>query len=314
MPDLESRLDSWTAAGLITREQAEAIRVAEAARRPPETSVGRVPIVTEILGYVGAALAFWAIAILTADVWADLVWWAQAGLFLLAAVAFFGGGSFIGESGEPAAGRLASVLWTCSVAALAAAAWITVLDLVEWSEEAATMTTGAISTGYAVALFIMRRRVLQHLVVFGSAAMLATGVAMFTSLDSQELAGLTYWGLGAVWLLVARRGLLPPGETGIAIGAATALFGAQIVAGSDVEAIGLTLGLVTAALLAVVGLIGDHRSALILGAAGIFLFVPQTVFHFFGDAAAALVALFVVGVALVAGAGLWARHRMRSDT
>ena len=86
------------------------------------------------------------------------------------------------------------------------------------------------------------------------------------------------------------------------------------MAGSDVEAIGLILGLVTAALLAGVGLIGDLRSALMLGAAGIFLFVPQTVFHFFGDAAAALVVLFVVGVALVGGAVFWARHRIRADT
>ncbi len=312
MRDLESSLDSWTAAGLITPEQAEAIRVAEATGRSAEPKTGRIPIVTEVLGYVGAALAFWAVAILTADVWADMEPWAQAGLFLLTAAVLFGGGWLIRASVEPAADRLAAVLWTCSVAALAAAAWITACDLVEWSEEVTTIATGAVAVVYGAALYAMHRGVLQHLVVFASVALLVAGIITVSDLDSQEAAGFTYWALGVMWLLAARLSALPPGETGIAVGAAMSLFGAQLVAGSDLEAIGLTLGLVTATALAAIGLIDDRKSALALGAVGIFLFVPQTVFHFFGDAAAALVALFVVGIALVTGAALWARHRVRT--
>ena len=123
MIDLNKQLDVWLSDGIISAEQADLMRQsvlgsAVPAADEPEPE-HRIPIITEILGYVGVALAIWAVVFLVSEFWANLSDWAQASLFGALAVALFAGGAGLLDRTEPALSRLSSVLWAGSVGALA---------------------------------------------------------------------------------------------------------------------------------------------------------------------------------------------------
>ncbi|HEX9311548.1 MAG TPA: DUF2157 domain-containing protein, partial [Actinomycetota bacterium] len=72
---LPRHLDEWVRASLITEAQADAIRAFED-RKAPRASVA---LITEALGYLGAALAAAAAAVLVGRSWND----ASSGLRIL---------------------------------------------------------------------------------------------------------------------------------------------------------------------------------------------------------------------------------------
>jgi hypothetical protein len=68
------------------------------------------------------------------------------------------------------------------------------------------------------------------------------------------------------------------------------------------------LGLASAALFAAAGVALKERATIVLGGIGIFWFVPQAMFHFFGDAFGGMFGLFLSGLAIVALA-IWLGRR-----
>jgi hypothetical protein len=146
---------------------------------------------------------------------------------------------------------------------------------------------------------------LQHIVLY---ATIMTGVIWLLNLatDLEVFAyGLLVWGIGLAWGLVARAGVLQPGKVGLVIGAISMFYGAQLVAiGSDIEALGIWLGLATAALFAAGGVVLREKATIIVGGIGIFWFVPQAMFHFFGETFGGMVGLLLSGLAIV-GLAIW---------
>ena len=70
MEDLGRRVERWVAAGVIGREQGEAILALEGAAA--EAGAGRWTVVVEVLGYLGGGLALVAGFVLGAESWAEL--------------------------------------------------------------------------------------------------------------------------------------------------------------------------------------------------------------------------------------------------
>lgn len=314
MIDLNQQLQKWLADGIISAEQAELMRssalgsyqetVEEAAQER------RVPIVTEILGYVGAALAIWAVVFLVSEFWGNLADWAQASLFGALAVVLFAAGSSLLYTEEPALGRLSSVLWAGSLLAIGGTLYVVFDPIADFSVNTTWTLIGAL-TAVAGGLMLRRQQsVAQHFVFF--AAVMTTIMSLINLGAHPEVFvfGFAAWGIGLVWLLVTRAGVLQPSGTGMVLGAIGMLYGAQMAAiEGDAEVFGILLGLATAALFATAGVVTREKLAIIMGGIGIFWFVPQAMFRFFGETFGGMFGLFLSGLAIVALALWFGRHK-----
>ncbi len=313
MINLDTQLEDWLREGIISTDQARRMR--QSALGPPSTEEvaddagRRIPLVTEILGYVGAALAIWAVAFLVSEFWANLDDWAQASLFGALSFALIVAGAQLLDTTEEALARLSGVLWTAGLAALVGALYIAFDPIAGLSIELTWTLTSAIAAGIAAAMMWKKPSVLQHIVLFATS--LATIVSLLTLGPEPELFvyGFVVWAFGLAWILVARAGVLPSLNAGMVLGGAAMLYGAQIAAVEDTATFGVFLGLATAGVLAGAGVVLKEKLTIILGGIGIFMFVPQAMFHFFGEEMGAMFGLFFSGL-LIIGLAVWfGRHK-----
>ncbi len=313
MFDLNQQLETWLAEGIISPEQAEQmLRSATGSPQSPTEpeEERRIPIVTEILGYVGAALAIWAVLFLVSEYWGNLTDWAQASLFGALALVFFAAGRTLLDAAEPALTRLSGVLWAGSVFALGGALYVVFDPILGYSVDTTWTLIGAGLS--VVGGFMLRRQmsVAQHAVFFAAVMTAFVSVVHLGAEPEMFVYGFVVWGIGLTWILVSRSGVLQPLGTGMVLGAMAMLTGSQIAVGEgDIVSFGLVLGLATAALFATAGIVMREKLAIILGGIGIFWFVPQAMFHFFGETFGGMFGLFVTGVAIVALAIWFSRHK-----
>lgn len=320
MIDLNKQLEVWLNDGIISAEQADLMRqsatgVPSPAGSPVPTPEEpeperRIPIVTEILGYVGAALAVWAVMFLVSEFWENLSDWAQATLFAALAFALFVGGAVLLDTREPALRRLSTVLWAGGVIALGGTLYVLFDPIAGLSVDATWSLVGLIAA--VVGALMLRRQpsVPQHIMLF--AAVLTAGASFLNLAADPEVAiyGFGVWGFGLAWVLASRAGVLPPLNSGVVLGALTMLVGAQIAgAEGELTTLGVLLGLGTAGFFATAGVMLRERLLIILGGIGIFWHVPQAMFHFFGETFGGMFGIFVTGM-LIIGLAIWfGRHK-----
>jgi hypothetical protein len=298
MKDLVDRLREWVAAGLIDEAQADAIRSFEAA---PEDE-RRVPLVAEVLGYLGGSLALIAIFILVGEFWEDLEVWARLLLVGAGTVTFLAAGWFIKAIDNPAIGRLSSFSWALGTIGVAFWFGLFGMDVLEAEPETAFLIASVAGLVAGYAIYRWSPRGLQQILVGAGAVGTVTSLLGHIDQIPEEFFGLAIWGIGAAWLLLTWGGHLQPDITGYALGSIAVLFGAQFMRIDDVTW-PLLLGLVTAGVLLAFSVTLRNTILLGFGAGGIFLFVPQIIFEYFGDTIGVPLALFITGVVLL-GAGL----------
>jgi hypothetical protein len=304
-PKLREVLDRSVMKGVITDEQAQALRMLYEVLELPEAPErhGRPwlrAVMAEVLGYVGGMLAVTSAIVVVSQYWADLLPGARVGLLGVTALALLAAGMPLRGEGRPEIARLGSFLWLLSAAALAVGAAQVGLGLLSLREESVALLTASSSAVYAGALWGWRRRTLQQLALF--AAVCATGVSGLAVVEVglATWGGLLVWGLGLAWLLLAWGRVIEPVDSGFVIGAAGSLLGPLVGAG-DMHRWLLLIGLVTSAAL-VAASVGLRRVPLLgIGVAGLFVFIPRVIFSYFGEALGAPLALFITGVLLVAG-------------
>ena len=310
MEDLGRRVERWVAAGVIGRDQGEAILALEGtAAGAPEAAGRRRAVVVEVLGYLGGGLALVAGFVLGAESWAELGYWGRvAVLGTVTAVLLAAGWRLRGEDGR-ALPRLAGVLWLGAVAAFAG---LLAVLLGGRSDDAVDDPTLAVAGG----LYLVERRVLQQVALFGAA--LATMLAAAGDLEVSwaGFEGATVAVLGAGWLELGRRGLVVPRRTSEALGALAMVSGCEALAtvgrgseGFGVGGWGLWLGLAVAVVLLVAGSAWRRTVLLGIGAAAmVVVFLFQAAGRYWHDLGAPL-AILLVGLALVAVAVVLARLR-----
>jgi hypothetical protein len=303
MMTLHDRLATWVAAGLISEDQATRI-IAFERSSPPEPSK-RLPLIAEALGYLGGALALIALFILAEQFWADLEVWGRLTLLGVVTLALLIAGWSIRAASHEAVDRLGGFLWAMAV--IGAGVWFGLLAVEQFdtAEQTGFLIGSLGALAISTSLWWLRRKSLQHIVLFAS--LIAVSMATVAQFDHapDELYGLGLWGLGVIWLFLTWGGVLAPRRTAYAVGAVAALFGPQILIGD--RGWPLLLGTVVAAALLAASVSQRELVLLGLGAAGIFLFVPQLVFHYFADSLGAPVALLLSGALLVGGAIALAR-------
>lgn len=305
-------LEDWVHAGLLTTDQARAIRQHEAEpheRRPSlalaaprETGPS---LVVEALGYLGGIVMLVGVGILVGMYWADLSVTVRLILIGAAAIALVGAGFSVSDRLGDAAGRLRSVLWAAGVAATAGFLGVFSTQVLDRYDEHALVVIGPATAAVAGVLWWLRRTWLQQLALFVPVLLTAVGTGMELTSTSSSWGGAAIWIVAVGWGVVAWTGRLEPRVTGVALGGLGAVLGALTM---DID-VGLGLGLATAVVMVVLAL--WERSLPWLGVAAIALLwtMPRAANAWFPGRLSAALTLMVTGGALV-GAAVWvARHR-----
>jgi hypothetical protein len=311
--ELRERLDVWTSAGLLAPDQADAIARYEA-DRPGSVPVGEGPqarpartlprhvLPAEAIGYVGAALAFSAIAWMLREVWVDLTTFGQLALVSLLTLLLFGGGAALMRTTSAPLQRLTSVLFLGGLAGAGWSAGILAFEVVGVRGELGAVLVAATLAVLAVPLYLLRPRALPQVAALGAIVALTVTLLLLPGLTPDPwVFGLVLWAIGSGWLLASLGGFLPPSEMSGVLGGFVALVGSLVAgAGFDANAWWLGLGVLTAAALVGLALWRDTLHHLVVGALGLFVLVPTLAFELFGDTIGAPATLLVIGLLLVA--------------
>jgi hypothetical protein len=295
LSDLERMLHRWTAGGLITADQARAIRAAE--KRDGRTSQA-IPSIPEVIAYVGAIFALSSVAFIASEVWEDLAVGAQVGLIALVTGLFWIGGWWIQGGDTPVRERLATVLWFISAGGFGWLADVVATDLLD-VENGYGLIIGLALSLYAGFLYYYRRTLLQQIALAGGVGFVCAGLSDIAGGD--DWFGLLLWFAGATWIALTGTGVLTPRRTGFALGAVGVLVGAEAIALNFFErsdAFGLILGLASAAALLYLSVSLSEMVLLGFGTVGLFVFVLHFIYEYL-DGLGGPVALLIAGIALL---------------
>ncbi|MGH2751023.1 MAG: DUF2157 domain-containing protein [Actinomycetota bacterium] len=310
MNDLDRMLQRWTRAGLITADQARAIRTAENRDEPASRAI---PVLAEVLAYVGAIVAVSAVVFIASQVWSDLSVGVRLGLLTLSTGVLWAGGWWMGGGRNPVRERLVSVLWFLSAGGIGWLADVVATDL--WDlEDGYGLIIGLALSLYAGLLYRDRRAPLQQIAVAGGVVFICGGLSDLAGGD--DWFGLLLWVAGAGWIVLTRLGMLTPRRTGFALGAVGVLGGSQAVALEFFDSPngwGLALGLISAAALLYLSVSFAEAVLLGFGIVGLFIFLVQVIDEYLADSIGGPLALLVAGLVLLLLALVAVRLRDRTE-
>ena len=294
-------LDGWVRSGLITRDQAAAMRSSVRTGVGPRTRP--LPVVAEALAYVGGAVVLAGAALLAAYYWDELAVLGRVLLLLTAAGALLGAGAAVPTRFGPSGRRLTGVLWLGATASWAGAVSVLAADGDRFGSEAEAVLVTAATVVAAAALHALHRYALQQAALILSTAALAGASVAWWDLGAQP--GVGVWIVGVTWAWAGLAGLVRSPETPLALGSAVAVLGAMTTGDTDP---GMAFTLVTVA--AVLALAVLRRDLLLLGvgAVAVVINVPAAMSRWFAGSVAAAAALVVAGAVLVALA-VWIARR-----
>jgi hypothetical protein len=295
--DLASVLAGLVDEGVLTADQAEAVRAAVA--RPSDRRRRGISAVAEALAYAGAAVAGSAALALASLWWDRLLAPSQAGVLVLAAAALLTAGFWV--DGEDATGpvrRLVAFCWFFSIAALTGAVAVSAGEWLLLPDGEALLAVGVAATAMSGLLGRRRPSPLLLVALFLGVQAVAFGlVEVAVAPEYYDLGGLLVWAVSVGFAALTWAGLLAPHRAGYVLACTGALLGAQLLR-FDSDGLGIGLGLVTAAAMLTTMRAGE-RAVAGFGAAGLVVFVPQALSEVFPGAVAAPVALFTIGLAVL---------------
>lgn len=307
---LHDQLARWTAAGLIDADQADRIRAAERDRAPMSVT-RRLPLVAEVLGYVGAVIASTAIVLTVHQIWSHVPTALELATAAVIAAGLLVAGAALRTDSDRALARLRSVLWVLSTAA--AAAFVAVLTgaYLHLADADVALTTSAAAMVYASALWWRNRSALQHLAAFGAAvAVLEFGIDRIDPRAGTFLFSIALWAFAVAWGTAVSLGRLVPKPIGMLLSGAGALAGAILAMD---EKGGVVLAIATVAGIFACGVLMRQVLLIGVGAVGTVYVIPDAATRYLPGSVAAPLAVAVVGLVLLAVALWLARHR-RKDT
>lgn len=200
---------------------------------------------------------------------------------------------------QPAIQRLTSVLWFATVIGVAFVAGLGAEEL-GVAERPLPLVVALVTTAVAAVLHRLRATALQLLgVSLGVVGAAMSGFAYPRAEVDSGFYGLLLWALGVAWVLTAASGWLHPRRTGLVLGMLAVGIGCQTAAFGSYEEAAIVVALLSSAALLWLAVVGGDTVVLSFAVAGVFIFVPQAVFTFFGDSIGAPLALLLTGLLLV---------------
>jgi hypothetical protein len=280
-----------------------------------ETSTSRIPLIAEILGYVGAALVLTAGGAVMDRVWATWDPLAQmTAIGSAAAVLFLAGLPFFTHA-EEALSRMAGVLWALSAGLLMWFLALVFAELAELDFGQTALAVGLIGGLVAGVLLALRRGALQQIPLYVGGVIATFGFAVAFGPTDHFCTGFhePYWltpsilGFAGLWFGAVWTRLLQPTATALVLGAIT-LFGAPLFALGDLGDIAPLIGVVAAVALLAASAILRRVVVLVCGALGLFAYLNWTVAEYFGESVGTPVALLVAGLGVLVIALVAARR------
>lgn len=308
-------LDRWERASLLSHEEAEAIRGFEL-REAPTTPPRRIPLVAELIGYVGVALVLAAIVVLVTRFFDDMPWGVQIVLTGAGAMLFLAAGLPIHRRTEPALDRLAAVLWSVSVVGVGLCMGVVLFGQPNAGDPAswALLVFGLVTAAYAATLLGIHTSSLLQAATFAAVTTTLVGLGSYLVdlgwnwLDEQAtwVGFATGLGLSVLWIAGGRAEIVRPRMTAYGLGAFGVACAPMFLLGEDTGAAVLVGAVVSAALL---GAAVSLRAvpALVFGALGLFGYLTGCAVHFLQDSAGLPIVLLLSGFALVGVALLTVR-------
>lgn len=320
---VDALLARWTAAGLLTADQASALARYEAEAEPtapvePARAVTalparvgappvsrRIPVVAEALGYLGGILAVTGLVLVVARYWPDMATTVRLALSGVGVVALFIAGQLVRPDRDPALERLRGFAWVASSACAALFAGVVAADVFD-AEAPETITVAAAAAVVAESGLLWRGRRLpfQQLALFGAIAVLVGSVVALVA--GAGPVGIAVWATGGALVVMGLRRLAPMPLIGDVVGGLSMVVGSVLtVVGWDEPAL-LFVAATAGALLAislVPGLAPERSDQLPLGIIGGFVGMqaaPGTIGYFAQDAGMITgVAVWLAGLTLL---------------
>lgn len=303
-------IDRWLGESLITESEALALRHFE--MQHATEAARRVPMVAEVLAYLGAALALAAGLLLFGNRFEELSRSMRMIVPAVAGVVFFAAGWPLHRHADPSVGRLAGALWLLATGAFAgfmAEALFDVTDQPAW----ALLALGVSVTVFGGALMLAHPTGPTHIGAAAGAAMILPGVvAWWDPADQFVWTGLSFVLFGWLWLALGRTRAVKPATPAFVVGTVTALYGPVIAAGEDFTGEALLIGSGVAVALLVAGVWLRSTPVLALAAIGTFGFLFASILWFLQDTLGAPLALLLGGVSLLVVA--WVTLRLGNLT
>jgi hypothetical protein len=274
----------------------------------PSRPVPRVPVIAEIVGYVGGGLLVAAAMAFVGSRFGGYPIGVRIAIPATATVLLFALGWVARDSAEPAARRFAAVCWFFAVPGFAltlayAAFWREIvdgLDLPAW----AWVTIFGATTVFAGLLYGLARRTLAQLALFAS--LIGT---VFATLPLTEDAG---WSdaarfdavagmlavVSGIWLVAAVMDRLAPRDTALVLGTIGLIVCTRPIA-AEHQTMGLWIGLVIATGLVALGVRLRELSMEVLGGLAMLGTLIGLIATYFEGEASFMLALAVTGGALL---------------
>lgn len=291
--EVRDNLDRWAEAGLISADQVAAIAEFEGRSETKPTPSSRG---VEALAYLGATLVLVALGLLGQELWDRIEAWGQLTVALVITAVLFGVGMILGRSEDAAVKRAQTFAWFLTVGGVALSAGVLVFEVLGLSGEDARLIVSLAAFAGAVTLWLRRRSSLQMVAVGGTTLVSVVMIlGLFDNFPDWAI-GLSLAGLGTVWLLLTWGGVFTPVRTSYALGGIGVLFIAFPESGDMPWPL---LGLFGALALLGLSVRLDQQVLMGLGVAGLFVYVPMTVFEWFGDSLSTIVALLITGLVLL---------------
>jgi hypothetical protein len=303
-PKLHTMLQRWVTQSLITPTEADAIEAFEG--RETTRAQRGVPLLTEALIYVGAALAAAAAAVLLGQRWDDLTPVTRAVSAGTASVVALTAGWALHRGKDPTFARAASVAWLVATGLSGWLAWLIAYDVLGHRGRVPALAAGVTMAVLGAFLYLVLRRGLQQIAVLVG-VLTVVGASFGEGSDVM----VAVWAVAVAWIVAGGFGLLPPKDIAFVCGPVVALWAPLAL---DVGDVGMWLGLGTGIGLVVAG-VALHQSVLLgFGAFGVFAYVIRVLVRLFGDTAAMPIALLAVGVIVLVLAVTYARRSGREPT
>ncbi|MGH2655529.1 MAG: DUF2157 domain-containing protein [Actinomycetota bacterium] len=297
------RVGEWTKEGLITPEQAAAIREFEGAGG--EGGPKRVPPIIQALLYMGTALALAGLATIYWRLYEDLPYAARVATPALVAVALAAGGWFTARRTDRDVRRFGGVLWLLSTGGIAGF----MSELLMPDELAGDWSLFWVGAGAAVWAGVLARlspQATTQIGLFIPTVAVVVGFPMALThgfANEPDVAWLApaLGGLGAGWIVAGRTGAVRPTAVADLLGGAFILWAPTFLFAADMgEGVPLLLGSVLAG-----GLLGASTwlrspALLAVGAVGLYAYSFRALWVYFGDTIGMPVVLLIGGLLLVA--------------
>ena len=291
---IDRHTGEWVRAGLVSSDQAEAIRHFE--HHTDTAEAERLSVGAEVASYLGSVLALMGGAIMVGRRWDTLGIAGRLGIAAAIAAVGFVAGRWLVRQGESAMTRLGGFMWAIGAGGVAL---FVGLSIDRWgpSEESWTpIGIGVVLFGVGLALWRNRERPLQFITAGVGFVMAAFGVGELTT-PPAWLGGVVFIVVGLLVATPAAIDRVVPRTVAIAAGAAAAFGGAMALSDFN-RHLGPFVALAVAAAMIVFALVDRTTVLLVLGVIGTLISTQALLMTTFDGAVSSMI-VSVIGLAIV---------------